>query len=116
MAQARTEFAAALNQIASEKGVEVEVVLDAIRQAALAAYKKDLTLRNEVIPEDFEQFTSKVDPITGEISIFDGVKNVTPPGFARIAASIAKQVIMQKLNEAERGAILTEYESKIGAV
>ncbi len=116
MAQARTEFAAALNQIASEKGVDVEVVLDAIRQAALAAYKKDLTLRNEVIPEDFEQFTSKVDPVTGEISIFDKDKNITPPGFARIAASIAKQVIMQKLNEAERGAILAEYESKVGTV
>ena len=116
MAQARTEFAAALNQIASEKGVEVEVVLDAIRQAALAAYKKDLALRNEPIPDNFEQFTSKVDPATGEISIFDEDKNVTPPGFARIAASIAKQVIMQKLNEAERGAILSEYENKLGAV
>jgi len=116
MAQARTEFAAALNQIASEKGVEVEVVLDAIRQAALAAYKKDLTLRQESIPDNFEQFTSKVDPATGEISVFDGEKNVTPPGFARIAASIAKQVIMQKLNEAERGAILAEYENKLGTV
>lgn len=116
MAQARTEFAAALNQIASEKGVDVEVVLDAIRQAALAAYKKDLMLRNEVVPEDFEEFTSKVDPVTGEISIFEKDKNVTPPGFARIAASIAKQVITQRLNEAERGAILSEYENKVGTV
>ncbi len=116
MSQARTEFAAALNQIASEKGVDVGVVLDAIRQAALAAYKKDLTLRNEEVPENFEEFISEVDPITGEIKILDGEKNVTPPGFARIAASIAKQVIMQKLNEAERGAILSEYEGKVGAV
>ena len=116
MAQARTEFAAALNQIASEKGVDVEVVLDAIRVAALAAYKKDLMLRNEPIPEDFEKFTSEVDPASGEISIFDGDKNVTPPGFARIAASIAKQVIMQRLNEAERGTILAEYEGKLGTV
>lgn len=116
MTQARTEFAAALNQIASEKGVDVSVVLDAIRQAALAAYKKDLTLRNETVPEDFESFTSKVDPASGEISIFNGEKNVTPPGFARIAASIAKQVIMQKLNEAERGAILSEYEGKVATV
>lgn len=116
MAQARTEFAAALNQIASEKGVEVEVVLDAIRQAALAAYKKDLMLRNEPVPSDFEEFTSKVDPITGEISIFNKDKDVTPPGFARIAASIAKQVIMQRLNEAERGAILSEYANKVNTV
>ncbi len=116
MAQARTEFAAALNQIASEKGVDVEVVLDAIRQAVLAAYKKDLMLKNESIPDDFEAFTSSVDPVTGGISIFDKDKNVTPPGFARIAASIAKQVIMQKLNEAERGAILAEYEGKVGTL
>lgn len=116
MAQARTEFAAALNQIASEKGVEVQVVLDAIKMAALAAYKKDLMLRNEPIPEDFEEFTSEVDPVTGGISILHGKDNVTPPGFARIAASIAKQVIMQRLNEAERGTILAEYEGKIGTV
>ncbi|MBI3109687.1 transcription termination/antitermination protein NusA [Candidatus Daviesbacteria bacterium] len=116
MAQARTEFAAALNQIASEKGVDPEVVLDAIRQAALAAYKKDLTLRNEPVPEDFEEYTSSIDQITGEIKIFHNDSDVTPPGFARIAASIAKQVIMQRLNEAERDAILTEYESKVGTV
>ena len=116
MAQARTEFAAALNQIASEKGVDPQVVLDAIKAAALAAYKKDLILRNEIVPENFEEFTSEVDPVTGGISIFDKDKNLTPPGFARIAASIAKQVIMQRLNEAERGAILSEYENKVGAV
>ncbi len=116
MAQARTEFAAALNQIASEKGVDAGVVLDAIRMAALAAYKKDLMLRSEPIPEDFEEFTSEVNPVTGEISIFHGSENVTPPGFARIAASIAKQVIMQRLNEAERSTILAEYEGKVGTV
>jgi transcription termination/antitermination protein NusA len=116
MAQARTEFAAALNQIASEKGVDVSVVVDAIKQAALAAYKKDLSLRNEEIPEDIEEYTSEVDPVTGEISILNGTKNVTPPGFARIAASIARQVIMQKLHEAEKGAIMTEYENKVGTV
>src|SRR3989338_3798522 len=116
MAQARTEFAAALNQIASEKGVDVSVVLEAIRAAALAAYKKDLMLRNKPIPDDFEEFTSEVNPASGEISIFHGKENVTPPGFARIAASIAKQVIMQRLNEAERGTILAEYEGKVGTV
>lgn len=116
MAQARTEFAAALSQIASEKGVDVSVVLDAIRQAALAAYRKDLGLRNQPIPENFEEFTSKVDPVSGEIMVFDGDKNVTPPGFARISASIARQVIMQKLHEAEKGAIMEEYEGKVGSV
>ncbi len=116
MPQARTEFAAALNQIASEKGVEPAVVLDAIRQAALAAYKKDLTLRNESLPEDIDDYIASVDEITGSISIKHGGEDVTPPGFARIAASIAKQVIMQRLYEAEKGAILAEYETKVGTI
>lgn len=114
--QARTEFAAAINQIASEKGVEVEVVLDAIRQAALAAYRKDLSFRNESIPDDFEELTAKLDSSTGEISIWRGETNITPPGFARIAAQTAKQVITQKLHEAEKGAIISEYEQKVGTV
>jgi len=116
MAQARTEFAAALNQIASEKGVEVAVVIDAIQTAALAAYRKDLSLRNEPIPEDLEEYQATVDVVTGEITILNGTKNVTPPGFARIAASIARQVILQKLHEAERGAIMDEYEGKVGTI
>lgn len=116
MVQARTEFAAALNQIASEKGVDVVVVLEAIKSAALAAYRKDLMLRNEQVPEDIDEYISLVDAATGAISIFKGKENVTPPGFARIAASIARQVIMQRLNEAEKGAILTEFENKVGTI
>lgn len=114
--QARTEFAAAINQIASEKGVEVDVVLDAIKHAALAAYRKDLSLRGEAIPEDFEELTSKIDPATGEIGIYRGKENITPPGFARIAAQTAKQVITQRLNEAEKGAIMEEYDKKVGTI
>ncbi len=114
--QARTEFAAAINQIASEKGVDTEVVLDAIRQAALAAYRKDLSLRNEPIPNDFDSLEAKLDSGTGEISIYRGKENITPPGFARIAAQTAKQVIAQRLHEAEKGAIMEEYDKKVGTV
>lgn len=114
--QARTEFAAAINQIASEKGVETDVILDAIQQAALAAYRKDLSFRNESIPDDFEELTAKLDSGTGEISIWRKDENITPPGFARIAAQTAKQVITQKLHEAEKGAMFEEYEQKVGTV
>ncbi len=114
--QARTEFAAAINQIASEKGIEAEVILDAIEQAALAAYRKDLSFRNEAIPDDFDDITAKIDSSSGEIGIFRGEDNITPPGFARIAAQTAKQVIAQKLHEAEREAIAEEFEQKIGSV
>lgn len=115
--QARTEFAAAINQIASEKGVETDVIIDAIKQAALAAYRKDLSFRNEPIPDDFEELVAKLDSSSGEISIWRGeTTNITPPGFARIAAQTAKQVITQKLHEAEKGAIINEYEQKVGTV
>lgn len=114
--QARTEFAAAINQIASEKGVETDVIIDAIRQAALAAYRKDLSFRNEPIPDDFDSLTAKIDPASGEIGIFRGEENITPPGFARIAAQTAKQVIAQKLHEAEKGAIHDEYAQKVGTI
>lgn len=114
--QARTEFAAAINQIASEKGVDSSVIIDAIEQAALAAYRKDLSFRNEPLPDDFEELTAKIDPVTGEIGIYRGEENITPPGFARIAAQTAKQVITQKLHEAEKGAIMEEYEQKVGAI
>lgn len=113
---ARTEFAAALNQLASEKGVDVNIVIQAIEQAALAAYRKDLSLRGEEVPEDFEELVAKIDPVTGEISIWRGNDNITPPGFARIAAQTAKQVIMQRLHEAEKGALTEEYEKKVGTV
>jgi len=114
--QARTEFAAAINQIASEKGVETDVIIEAIKLAALAAYRKDLSFRNESIPDDFEELTAELDPSSGEISIWRGETNITPPGFARIAAQTAKQVITQKLHEAEKGAIINEYEQKVGTV
>ncbi len=114
--QARTEFASALNQIASEKGVDVNIIIEAIEQAALAAYRKDLSLRGQEIPENFDSLVAKIDKLTGEIAIMDGEKNVTPPGFARIAAQTAKQVIMQRLHEAEKGAIMDEYDKKVGTI
>ncbi len=114
--QARTEFSSALNQIASEKGVDVKVVVQAIEQAALAAYRKDLSLRGQEVPEDFEELTARINPSSGEISIMRGEQNITPPGFARIAAQTAKQVIMQRLHEAEKGAIMDEYEQKVGTI
>lgn len=114
--KARTDFAAAINQVVSEKGIDIAVVLEAIEQSALAAYRKDLSLRGEAIPDDFDDLKAKIDPVTGEISILRGASNITPPGFARIAAQTAKQVIMQRLHEAEKGAIMDEYDKKVGTV
>ena len=82
--QARTEFAAALNQLASEKGVDVNLVNSAIEQADLAAFRKDLSLRGEEVPEDLEGYEAKINPVSGVSAIYKDNINVTPPGFARI--------------------------------
>src|SRR3989344_6719162 len=106
--QARTEFASALNQVGSEGGIEPEVVIDSIKQAILAAYRKDYGEPEGIVVD--------LDPATGEVNLQKGKKNVTPSGFGRIAAQTAKQVILQRIREAEKNAILTEYSSKVGTI
>lgn len=119
---ARTEFAAALNQICSERGITPESVLETIKTAILAAYRKDFGLNEEV------EYEVELDPDTGSAKVFEldkeessskdkaaaGRKEITPPGFGRIAAQTAKQVILQKIREAEKTAILDEYQKRIG--
>ncbi len=108
--QRRSEFALALNQVANERGVDVSVVLDTVKNAIVAAYKKD---HPEVEAEEYE---ATLDKNTGEARILHAGKDVTPPGFGRIAAQTAKQVILQKIREKEKEAILTDYKGKVGAI
>ncbi len=115
--KARTEFASALNQVCLERGIEPEVVLETIKAAILAAYRKDFGLK-----EDFE-YEVELDSNTGEAKVYSweegkkkDKKDITPPGFGRIAAQTAKQVILQKIREAEKSAILAEYSEKVGTL
>src|SRR3990167_2158830 len=106
--QARSEFASALNQVCSERGLEPEVVIESIKQAILAAYRKDYGE-----PEGIEV---DLNADTGEVALSKDKKDVTPPGFGRIAAQTAKQVILQRIREAEKNAILEEYSSKVNTI
>ncbi|MBA3723536.1 MAG: transcription termination/antitermination protein NusA [Candidatus Levybacteria bacterium] len=106
----RSEFALALNQVASERGVDVDVVLDTVQNAILAAYRKDHP------GVEVEEYRAVLDPNTGEAKIFENDRDVTPPGFGRIAAQTAKQVILQKIREKEKEAIFTDYRVKIGSI
>lgn len=108
----RSEFTLALNQIASERGVDPSVVLETIQGAILAAYKKD----NPVEEEEEELYSVDLDELTGETKILKEGKNVTPPGFGRIAAQTAKQVLLQKIREREKDAVMEEYTKRIGTV
>lgn len=118
--QSRSEFAAALNQICTERGIDPQVVIDTIKSAILAAYHKDFQADYEAYEAAEIEMTVEVDPNSGATSIFkteDGKKvNITPPGFGRIAAQTAKQVILQRVREAEKDAIISEYTDKVGTI
>jgi N utilization substance protein A len=110
--KARTEFASALNQICAEHGIEIDVVLNSIKEALLAAYRRDFGMNEKA------KYEAEVDPQTGETHLFlleeKGRKEITPPGFGRIAAQVAKQVLIQKIREAEKTSILDEYAKRVG--
>lgn len=118
-ALARTEFSSALNAIAQESGLDPNLVLDTIKQAIVAAYKRDARERGEE-PAEEQEFDATLDPETGEARVFlvsgDKKEDVTPPGFGRIAVQTAKQVILQKIREAEKDAILAQYEKRVGSL
>jgi len=114
----RTEFALALNQIATERGVDPEIILESIKTAILAAYKKDHV--QEVVDEDetveADKYSAEINSNSGETKIMYEGKDVTPPGFGRIATQTAKQVLLQKIREREKDAIMAEYTKRIGTV
>lgn len=106
----RTEFALALNQVCNERGIDSSVVLETIKAAILAAYRKDFG------ETDLELLTVDLDGNTGEAKILKEGKDITPAGFGRIAAQTAKQVILQRIREAEKAAILTDYSMRVGTI
>lgn len=121
---ARTEFAAAINQICSERGIAPETVLEAINTALVASFKKDYPEQSEKLEEEGKIITADVDSDNGQFRLFVGeegakkkdLKEITPPGFGRIAAQAAKQVILQTIREAERDSVLADYQDHIGEV
>ncbi len=131
-------FMAAINQLADEKGLPKEIVVETIEAAIAAAYRKDYGQQNQQIiaklnPDtggfDIKQtfeVVSKVEDAAFQISkteaqkikkgakIGESVEIPLPEQaeFGRIAAQTAKQVILQRLREAERDLIMTEFEGK----
>src|SRR5207237_2303260 len=108
----------ALQQIATDKQIAPEVLLDALANALVAAYKR--------IPNAAEEAVVTIDPDTGEIRVYaqeldeDGTVvrewDDTPDDFGRIAAQTAKQVILQRIREAEREMKYEEYAGREGDI
>src|SRR3989339_1040819 len=109
MSQIRSEFALALMAICAERGIEPKVIIDSIRAAIQAALRRDL----EIEEEEAMLYEVNVNEESGAITIKKDGKDATPPGFGRIAAQVAKQVILQRIREAEKDAIISDYVDKI---
>ncbi|MEM7537120.1 MAG: transcription termination factor NusA [Chloroflexota bacterium] len=131
---------AGINQIATDKGLDREVIFDAIEAALISAYKRNYGSISNV--------TSEVDRVSGEMRVFterEVVEDVvnertevtlqraqkinpdiqlgdlidvqtSPANFGRIAAQTAKQVILQRIREAERDTVFENFSHRVGEV
>jgi N utilization substance protein A len=137
----KTEFMVALTQLSAEKHLPKEVVLSAIETALVSAYRKDAFVAGQDISAKINPNTGEVKvyvrktvvekatDLLHEISLGEAQKkdkNVqigdivsiesTPPNAGRIAAQTARQVILQRLHEAEHHAIFEEFTGKEGDI
>ena len=128
----------ALSDICSEKGIDKEIILEALEAALIAAYKKnfqsednvEVTIDREkggvavysmrtVVDDDdvydqlLEIAVSDARKISGNYEVGDKARvEVTPANFGRVAATTAKQVITQRLREVERGIVYDKLSEK----
>ena len=133
-ADARLEFITAVAEIASEKGFDPELLFQAVEEALKTAYYKNFgtnagTVKIELdrVTGEFHVYATK-NIVEGEpkdaseISLADAQRidpmymagdiiqeEVTPKNFGRIAAQNAKQVVVQRIREAERGHVYDDY-------
>ena len=134
------ELIRALDQLEKERGIEKEVLIEAIEAALVSAYKKNFGTSQDVrisIDRDtgevkvfaLKKVTARPKDENSEISLEDALKldsryaqddiaevEVTPRKFGRIAAQTAKNVVLQRIREAERNLIYEEYFNKEGDI
>ena len=136
----KSEFVTAITALAAEKNLPTETVLGAVEMALASAYKKDNLALNELeveidkedgtirtwtvmtvsdeIEDENTQMTleaaraTKPDAVVGDRIRFEA----SPANAGRIAAQTAKQVVLQRLREAEREVVFDEYSGKEGDV
>ncbi|MDD5281082.1 MAG: transcription termination factor NusA [Candidatus Omnitrophica bacterium] len=104
------ELLAIIEQIEREKGIKKDVMLEAVESAMLSAAKRVIDLKPD------EEFRVEIDRVTGEIRAFRNNEKVTSIDFGRIAASTARQVIIQKMREAEKDVVFGEFQSRVGEI
>ncbi len=134
------ELLEAITDLCEEKGISPDVILEALEAALQAAYKKNFNSSQnvaveidrkkggvkvmaqkevvETVENEQEQISLEdAKEISGVYEIGDIVNiEVTPKNFGRISAMTAKQVVTQRLREAERGILYSEYNEKMNEI
>jgi len=115
------ELIEALKQLEREKQIDPNTVLEALKSALASAYKRNYGGTGDIRVD--------IDPKTGKIKVFSQIwrekegaepelieEEITPDNFGRIAAQTAKQVILQRIREAEREKMYQEYADREGDI
>jgi N utilization substance protein A len=130
----KSEFILAINELCTERQLSRDVILEAIEAALVSAYRRDHggDVTAHIDPETGQAHVystmtvvEKVQDPATEIALADARRldpdaviggsvtvEVTPKDFGRIAAQTAKQVIVQRIREAERNALYQEFEDR----
>ncbi len=106
------ELLSVLEHIEREKGIAKEILIEAVESALVSAARKVVGHEHDLE----EEIKVKMDPDTGAIKVFCGDKEIRSAEFGRIAAQTAKQVIIQKIREAERDVIFAEFQTRKGTI
>ncbi len=104
------ELLAIIEQLEREKGIKKEILVEAVESALLSAARKALGIKFD------EELKVELEAVTGKIRVFRNKEEVTSLDFGRIAASAARQVIIQKIREAEKDVVFNEFQSKAGEI
>src|SRR5699024_6890108 len=103
-----------LRLIETDRDIPLDVLVEAIEQALLSAYRQT--------PEGYEHARVVLDRRSGRITIFarenedDEVFEHTPQGFGRVATTTARQVIMQRIRDAEDEQVMGTFRGKEGDI
>ncbi len=102
------ELLSLIDAIVRDKGIDREVLIQAIEAALASAAKKG------TVPE--KEVAVTLDRQSGRLSVVSDGKAISSGEFSRIGAQTAKQVIMQKIREAERDVIFGEFQGRAGSI
>ncbi|HQL42006.1 MAG TPA: transcription termination factor NusA, partial [Candidatus Omnitrophota bacterium] len=105
-----SELLMILDQIERDKGVDKEILIQAVETAVASAAKKIWTVGKE------QEIQVVLDRKTGKLMAYADGEEIKSKDFGRIAAQTAKQVVIQKIREAEKDVVFSEYQARIGQI